>query len=284
MVVSEGERPKTRGYSLRTRSQAGSSDTDVKENVVPVVDKKQPTTRARGAKKQVLTDQKQNINNINTRTTRAQTRQDNNNVGEDVKTETKLKPASKRGRGRGRGGAKIREEASVNKTTSVPADTENNKESTQITEEVVEAEATEIVLERITEDTEQPDSKQEDEAEKAEEKHEEDEQQKDVKEQDKVDALTTTPENGEEKTVVVEMKHPVPDDKQSDATPNIQQDVIKEKEKKSFFDLPEEEQILIVRKKMEKIIHGKEKDQTKSVDLLRILERMEITEKLLEKS
>ena len=55
----------------------------------------------------------------------------------------------------------------------------------------------------------------------------------------------------------------------------------KEKEKQSFFNLPKEEQILIVRKKLERIIHKKEAEEKKAIDLLRILERMEITEELL---
>ena len=56
------------------------------------------------------------------------------------------------------------------------------------------------------------------------------------------------------------------------------------KEKKSFFDLPTEEQLLIVRKKLEKIIHGKETNQNKALDLLRILERTKMTEQMLDKT
>ena len=58
----------------------------------------------------------------------------------------------------------------------------------------------------------------------------------------------------------------------------------KKKDTPSFYSLPEEEQLLIVRKKLEKIIHKKETDESKAVDLLKILERMTITESLLSTS
>ena len=58
----------------------------------------------------------------------------------------------------------------------------------------------------------------------------------------------------------------------------------KKKDTPSFYSLPEEEQLLIVRKKLEKIIHKKETDESKAVDLLKILDRMTITESLLSTS
>ena len=58
----------------------------------------------------------------------------------------------------------------------------------------------------------------------------------------------------------------------------------KKKDTPSFYSLPEEEQLLIVRKKLEKIIHKKETDESKAVDLLKILDRMTITESLLSSS
>ena len=56
---------------------------------------------------------------------------------------------------------------------------------------------------------------------------------------------------------------------------------IPEEKKKSFFELPTAEQLLIVRKKLEKIIHKRETNQNKALDLLRILERTKMTDQLL---
>ena len=60
--------------------------------------------------------------------------------------------------------------------------------------------------------------------------------------------------------------------------------VSKEEAKEEFSSLSTEGKILRVRHKLEKIIHGKEKNQNKAVDLLRILEQITITEQDLTKT
>ena len=49
-----------------------------------------------------------------------------------------------------------------------------------------------------------------------------------------------------------------------------------------FSRMSAEEQVLIVRHKLEKIIHGREKDETKALNLLRILERTGLTKDLVD--
>ena len=56
-----------------------------------------------------------------------------------------------------------------------------------------------------------------------------------------------------------------------------------EKESKADFkDMSPEEQVLVVRHKLEKIIHGREKEENKAINLLKLLDRINLTKPLLE--
>jgi len=52
--------------------------------------------------------------------------------------------------------------------------------------------------------------------------------------------------------------------------------------KGDFKDMTPEEQVLIVRHKLEKIIHGREKEENKAINLLKLLERINLTKSLIE--
>ena len=93
-------------------------------------------------------------------------------------------------------------------------------------------------------------------------------------------ASRTTKSVREEKLTPGELPHePRKAEKDQRSVPEEKSD-----SKKSFFELPVTEQLYIVRKKLEKIIHKKETNQDKALDLLRIIERTKITEQLLEDS
>jgi len=56
----------------------------------------------------------------------------------------------------------------------------------------------------------------------------------------------------------------------------------KKESREDFKDMTPEEQVLIVRHKLEKIIHGREKEENKAINLLKLLERINLTKSLVE--
>ena len=111
---------------------------------------------------------------------------------------------------------------------------------------------------------------------------EQDQSEKEIKRKENIPpaASRTTKSVREEKLTPGELPHE-PRKAEKD-----QRSITEEKSdsKKSFFELPVTEQLFIVRKKLEKIIHKKETNENKALDLLRIIERTKITEQLLEDS
>ena len=282
-TMEEGE-PKTRGYSLRTRSSVTAS----KENIqTPKPDIKTKKKAATGAVAQrALKNKNIYVSNTSTRKTRAQLKYDSDKEEKEYKegqAKAKTKP--------------VTIGSAMNKQSDITV-----KEAVESKEENIEPKATEGQSnELLTEDCQgftSPSAKKEErELEKT--LKAKDKQIKDVQFEDdtvategsslpvpnqSVSESISSPEKCETPAecgpgaagaapaapeAQTEKDEPGPPARSSDA-------------KTSFWNLPPEEQILIVRRKLERIIHKKETNQTKAVDLLKIIERMEMTEVLMD--
>ena len=280
--------PKTRGYSLRTRSSVMTA----KENVpapkpVKKTTKKKASTGA--AARRVLKDKNINVPNTEKRKTRAQLKEEQEKEKKEEEVEKEQENNKRLTRAtRQKQTEKDVTEGNEDSTEDIGQDAAEETSGKQVTEDcpvLINPETVGIIL---------PDDDQ----------RKEDKLQEETVEEESLMTISNSPMI-EEKLSANEK----PEKKESSyekeeaavrAPPNLSSEENNSKaytntpssteqnsgtrelkEKTSFFDLPPEEQILIVRRKLERIIHKKETNHSKAVDLLRIIERMEMTEALL---
>ena len=249
--------PKTRGYSLRTRSSVMTA----KENV-PAPKPAKKTTKKKGstgaAAQRVLKDKNINVPNTTRRKTRAQLKEEAEQERKEVEDEEPNNSSDKR-LTRATKQQEDKEVAEPKKDSN-----EENigqdaaKESSELeTEDSPLLRSTESVENYVTEE----DQRKEDQL-----------QEENCKEILSTNEKSATEESSCEKENVAALAPSKPSFEESNCketeTPTEQNSANRTlKEKTSFFDLPPEEQILIVRRKLERIIHNKETNQSVDVFL-----------------